>query len=81
MSKKPRLETLAEQWKEFSAAVVPHLSPHSPAISGERTEQGPICDYRGVMSSPWHGKEAVGLSPEAKQRITEKIKQALSNGN
>ena len=80
MSKpKYRTHTCLRCEHRWTTAVA--FSPHSPAISGERTEQCPICDYRGVMSSPWHGKEAVGLSPEAKQRITEKIKQALSNGN
>lgn len=36
MSKKPRLETVAEQWADFAAAVLPHLSPNSPEYQSVR---------------------------------------------
>lgn len=50
------------------------MSQHSPAISGERTEQCPTCDSRAVVSTPWHEG---GLSPAAKDRINAKIKHAM----
>ena len=37
---------------QWSSPVV--LSEHSPAISGERTEQCPSCNSRGISSSPIH---------------------------
>lgn len=36
MSKKPKLETVAEQWADFAAAVLPHLSPNSPEYQSVR---------------------------------------------
>lgn len=36
MPKKPKLETVAEQWADFAAAVLPHLSPNSPEYQSVR---------------------------------------------
>jgi hypothetical protein len=37
---------------QWTSRVV--MSKHSPAISGERTEQCPACNSKGISSSPWH---------------------------
>lgn len=36
MPKKPKLETIAEQWADFAAAILPHLSPNSPEYQSVR---------------------------------------------
>ncbi len=47
-----RTHTCLECKHQWSSPVV--LSEHSPAISGERTEQCPSCNSRGISSSPMH---------------------------
>lgn len=61
MSKKPRLETVAEQWADFAAAVLPHLSPNSP-------------EYRSVRRVFYSGAFSMFLSIRqiSSSAITEK---------
>ncbi len=66
-SEQYRTHTCLDCQHKWTSKVV--LSAHSPAISGERTEQCPSCNSRSISSSPWHTELSTLLECRSQEEL------------